>query len=122
MPTAGGGTVVEPRPIGIHPSGKYVYVGEHDQAMTGVFSIAVLPVDASYSLSFQSRITVTGNPSWISVDPQGRYLYVGFTGDNNIQVLGIDQSTGDLTDTAQVVSTGTGGGFLPSMTLVEPLQ
>ena len=113
------GANVEPGPIAAHPNGKFVYVGERN-GLTD--TISVLSVNTTnYSLTHQSRITAADNPSWLSVDPQGRFLYVRF-GNESIQVFSIDQTSGKLTDTQQVVSAGNNAGFLPTMTLVTPLQ
>lgn len=112
-----GGTNVEPGPIAIHPNGLFMYVGERNLAK----GISLLTINSSdFSLTHQSRIAVTENPTWISIDPQGGFLYVRYTNES-IQVFGIDQATGELTDTQQVVVAGNKGGFLPSMTIVAPL-
>ena len=110
------GQRVEPAPIAVHPSGKYVYVGERNTT-NSVSVLAVNPGD--YSLTHQSRVGAAGNPSWISVDPQGRFLYVRFT-DTSIQVYSIDPNSGNLTDTQQVVAAGSSSGLYPSMTMVTP--
>jgi 6-phosphogluconolactonase (cycloisomerase 2 family) len=112
------GADVEPGPIAVHPDGKYLYVGERNTSNT----ISVLSINANdYSLTHQSRVDAAGNPSWLSVDPQGRYLYVRFA-DESIQVFSINANTGNLTATGQVISAGNSGGLYPSMTLVAPLQ
>lgn len=113
------GVNVDPGPIAVHPNGKYVYVGERNGSIDSISVLSVNPTD--YSLTHQSRVTAAHNPSWLSVDPQGRFLYVRF-GDESIQVFSIDQTSGNLTDTQQVVSAGNNAGFLPTMTLVTPLQ
>jgi 6-phosphogluconolactonase (cycloisomerase 2 family) len=118
LPTFNGANV-EPGPIAVHPNGKHVYVGERNGLIDSISVLSVNPTD--YSLTHHSRITASDNPSWLSVDPQGRFLYVRF-GNESIQVFSIDQSSGNLTDTQQVVSAGNRAGFLPTMTLVTPLQ
>lgn len=113
------GASVDPGPIAVHPNGRYVYVGERNGLTDSVSVLSVNTTD--YSVTHQSRVTAAGNPSWLAVDPQGRFLYVRF-GNESIQVFSIDQSSGNLTDTQQVISAGNRAGFLPTMTLVTPLQ
>lgn len=103
----------------MHTNGKYVYVGERNGSINSISVLSVNPTD--YSLTHQSRVTASNNPGWLSVDHQGRFVYVRFV-DESIQVLSTDQTSGNLTDTQQVVSAGNRAGFLPTMTLVTPLQ
>ena len=101
--------------IAVHPNGKYVYNGE---ISTG--DIVVYAVNAStYTLTKQSAVS-TATPSWITVDPQGRFLLVRYW-DESIEVFCINQTSGDLTSVQQT-SAGSNGGFMPTMTLVAPLQ
>lgn len=111
------GTGTGPGPIAVHPNGKFVYNGE-----LGANDIVVYAVDSSssYSLTKQSVVATTAIPSWLTVDPQGRFLLVRYK-DESIQVFSIDQTSGNLTSVQQI-SAGSDGGFLPTMTLVAPLQ
>ena len=108
----------QPGPIAVHPNGEYVYVGERN-SNTGI-SVYKIDTAGNYTLTHQSRVVVTGNPSWLEVDPQGRFLLARYS-DESIQVFSINQTSGDLT-AVQQVSAGSDGGFMPSMTLVSPLQ
>jgi 6-phosphogluconolactonase (cycloisomerase 2 family) len=112
------GTGTGPGPIAVHPNGKYVYNGERQAK-----GIVLYVVNATnYTLSYQSSTTTAAIPSWLAVDPQGKYLLARYN-DESIQVFSIDQTTGDLTAVQQVsTGNGGGGGFLPTMTLVAPLQ
>jgi len=113
-------TDVEPAPLAVHPNGKFLYVGERGNANSSIAALAIN--QSNYSLTFQSRIATTeNNPSWISVDPQGKFLLVRYTA-GDIQVFNIDQSTGELSSSTQTVSAGSGSDLHPSITLVAPLQ
>ena len=116
------GSDVRPGPIGVHPSGQYLYVGE-DVIDGDPNKVAIYDINqTNFTLAFRSRIDVAddGIPSWIEIDPLGRFLYVRFR-DQRVQVFTIDES-GDLIDTQQVVDAGSSAGRLPSMTLVAPLR
>lgn len=113
------GTPANTRPgaLAIHPNGRFLYNAESIQDDISTYAIST----NNYSLTHQSRVSASGKPSWLEIDPRGQFLYVRFR-DEAIQVFSIDATTGDLTDTGQVVSAGSSGGFLPTMTLVAPLQ
>ena len=113
---SGAGT--RPGPIAVHPNGKYVYNGE----ALGTFDIVVYAVNTAgdHSLTYQSRTTTAGMPTWLTADPQGKFLLARYK-DESVEVFSIDQSTGDLTSIQQIAA-GSNGGFLPTMTLVAPLQ
>ena len=117
-PPQDNGVAVEPGPIVVHPNGMFVYNGERN-VTNGVSVYAVN--SSNYSLTHQSRVSATGNPTWLEIDPQGRFLYVRYS-DESIQVFSIDATTGDLTSIQQGVAAGNSGGFLPTLTLVAPLQ
>ena len=106
-----------PGPIGVHPSGRYVYVGERQSNTVSVFAVQ----DSTYSLQHQTRIDAAGIPDWISVDPQGRFLYVRYS-DENVQVFTISATTGNLSDSQQIVDAGNSSGFISSLTIVAPVQ
>jgi len=113
-------TDVEPAPLAVHPNGRFLYAGERGGSDSSISMLAIN--QSNYSLTFQSRIPTTeDNPSWISIDPQGKFLLVRYTA-GDIQVFNIDQSTGDLSASTQTVSAGNGSDLHPSMTLVTPLQ
>ena len=101
----------------MHPSGRYLYVGEGGDSSD---SIAIYDIHPKDRLDFRSRIDAAGAPTSIEVDPLKRFLHVRYS-DESVHVFSINASTGDLSDTEQVVDAGTDGGFLPTMTLVAPL-
>ena len=74
----------------------------------------------TFALTQKSRIVTSGNPTWLEVDPQGKFLLARYD-DESIQVFSINQTNGALT-AVQQVSAGSNGGFMPTMTLVSPLQ
>ncbi len=114
-----GGTDTSPGPLGMHPSGLYLFVGERNTD-TNIVVLSIDP-DTQYSLAFEARVAVTGNPTAIAVDPQGEFLYVRYA-DETVEVFGFDPDTGVLSSTGQTVDAGSSGGFLGTLTLVAPLQ
>ena len=116
-PPQEGSTDVGPGPIGVHPTGRFVYVGERSTNTIAMYTVS--PSD--YSLTYQSRVSFDAAPSWIEIDPKGEFLIA--RGGSNIEVYSINQTTGAITNTEQTVVAGTGsGGFLATLTLVTPLQ
>ena len=116
-PPSDNGDAVDPGPIGMHPNGRFLYVGERGAAR----NIAVYQINQSdFTLTFQSRIDVSENPSWIEVDPMGQFLLARY-GDGSLQSFSIDQTTGEPS-LSQTVDNGDQGTQLPSLTLVSPLQ
>ena len=111
------GAETGPGPIGVHPNGRYVYVGERKSRTVSVFAVQ----DTTYSLQHQTRFDAAGIPDWISVEPQGRFLYVRYS-DENVEVFTISATTGNLTRTGQIVDAGDSSGFISSLTIVAPLQ
>jgi 6-phosphogluconolactonase (cycloisomerase 2 family) len=121
------GSRFDPGPIGVHPSGKFVYVGEQISGGSALNSITLYSVNANdYTLTYQSRISTDGDPGWIEMDPQGQFLVVRERNGSQpslIEVFTINQTTGALTNTGQMPSSGGSGSSLyPSITLVAPLQ
>lgn len=118
LATSNGGSDTEPGPLGMHPSGRYLFVGERNTDT----SIVVLSIDpgASYSLGFEARLPVAGNPTWIAVEPQGEFVYVRYA-DETVEVFGFDRASGTLSSTGQTVDAGSSGGFLGTLTIVAPL-
>ena len=115
--TTGLGAGIEPSPLAMHPSGAYLFVGERGTNKR----IEVLNVDPdTFTLSGNSSIPVSGDPSWLEVDPQGKFLIVRYE-DATIEVFSI-AANGSLISIQSGVSTGGAGGYLPSMMLVSPLQ
>jgi 6-phosphogluconolactonase (cycloisomerase 2 family) len=111
------GADVGPGPIGVHPNGRYAYVGERQSNTVSVFAVQ----DTTFSLQHQTRVNAAGIPDWISIDPHGRFLYVRYS-DENVEVFTISATTGNLTSTGQVVDVGESSGFISSLTIVAPLQ
>lgn len=117
--TSNGNSDTEPGPLAMHPGGGFLFAGER-RTDTNILVTSIDP-SASYSLTFEQRLPVSGNPTWIEVHPSGDTVYVRYT-DETIEVFDFDASTGTLTSTGQVEDAGDEGGFLGTLTLVAPLQ
>jgi 6-phosphogluconolactonase (cycloisomerase 2 family) len=117
--TSNGNSDTEPGALAMHPGGGFLFAGERNT--DGNILVTAIDPSASYSLSFEQRLPVSGNPTWIEVHPSGETVYVRYT-DETIEVFDFDASTGTLTATGQVEDAGDDGGFLGTLTLVAPLQ
>ncbi len=112
------GTDINPGPLAVHPNGEFLYNGERSPGAVSVYAID----SGNFTLTHQSRVSASGStPSWLEVDPQGRFLYARYR-DETIEVFSIDASSGDLTTIQSSVDVGSAAGFLPTLTLVSPLQ
>jgi 6-phosphogluconolactonase len=90
--------------IVVRPDGRFVY-----GTVRGYDSIAVLAVDAkSGKLSLVENVPCGGNiPRGMGIDPTGRWLLAANQKSGIVAVFGIDEATGKLTPTGQVVPAGT---------------
>jgi 6-phosphogluconolactonase len=87
--------------IAIHPSGKFLYASNRGDGN----SIAVFAIDADKgTLTLVDYKPSQGKtPSSFAIDPTGTLLFVGNENSNNIVIFRIDQKTGRLTPTGQVL-------------------
>lgn len=92
---------IEDAEIEIHPSGKFLYASNRGDGN----SIAVFSIDADNGTltSIEYVPTQGKTPRSFAIDPTGTLLFVANQGSNNIVVFGIDQKTGHLTPTGQVL-------------------
>ena len=117
--TSNSGTETDPTALAIHPNGLYLFAVERNSS--GDILVMSIDPEASYSLSFVQRLSVTGNPTWVEINPAGDSLYVRYS-DESIEVFDFDVSSETLSSTGQTVDAGDDGGFLGSLTLIAPLQ
>jgi 6-phosphogluconolactonase len=90
-----------------HPSGKWLYVTNRDVGAQGHDSIAVYSIADDGKLTWiQDVPSPVKIPRGFALDPSGKWLVVAGQNDNKISPLKIDQETGKLTATDQVVQTG----------------
>lgn len=117
IPTASSNTPY-PGPVIVHPNGKYVYAGDRSDE-----TVVVFKVETNYTLTYQSRIPATGPPSDLEIDPQGKFLITRHRGDEKVDVYSIN-ANGDLNQlqSSVVAGDGTNTDFMPTVTLVSPMQ
>jgi 6-phosphogluconolactonase len=92
---------IEDAELEIHPSGRFLYASNRGDGN----SIAVFSIDADNgTLSPIEYVPTQGKtPRSFAIDPTGTLLFVGNQGSNNIVVFRVDQKTGRLTPTGQVI-------------------
>jgi len=93
----------EAGPFGVtsDPSGKFLYVSNHVNLITGQpeKSISGFAINADGSLTkiSGSPFPAGNSPVGITVDPSGRFLYATNTSDGSLTAFSLDPSTGALT-------------------------
>lgn len=98
-----GGTLNNPFSLFVDSSGKYLFVGNEGSSNITAYTIGS---GGALTLLTNSPFGTGAQPNLIAGDPNGKYLLVGMqTG--NIQVFGLNTSTGTLTSFA-TYSTGNG--------------
>ena len=85
---------VGPRSIAVHPSGRFVYVGNESDSTVTAYQAD--PLSGVLTLVTGSPFPVGGALRPITVDPSGRFLYAGRTGGAGVSAFAIDTTTGAL--------------------------
>lgn len=98
-----GGTLNDPFSLFADSSGKYLYAANEGSGNLAAFTIGS---GGDLTLLTNSPFATGTQPRVIAGDPNGKYLMVGMQS-GNIQVFGLDTSTGTLTSFA-TYSTGNG--------------
>jgi 6-phosphogluconolactonase len=112
-----------PQGIAIDPLGRFVYTANSDDSSVSMFSInqttGVLTPTTPASVSTLIPGELLSQPSFLTVDPTGRFFYVTATLSNGAAVFmyTINQTTGLLTPTSPA-TVRTGG--IPFQVLVAP--
>jgi len=90
--------------IFVHPNGKFVYASNRGDAN----SITVFSIGDEGKLSVVDRTSKQGKTTrGFGIDPTGNWLIAGNQDSSTVSVFGIDQSTGKLKPTGQVVDVPT---------------
>jgi 6-phosphogluconolactonase len=86
--------------IHLHPNGRFLYVsnrGPHS-------SITLFAVEADGQLRFLDDVPSGGSaPRYFGIDPAGKFLFAGNQNSDNVHVFKIDEKTGKLSETGQVL-------------------
>jgi 6-phosphogluconolactonase (cycloisomerase 2 family) len=106
---------VDPRPryIAVDPSGLYAYVS-HQSGDVSTWNID----PGSFALSFASTVVVQTFPTWIALDPNGQFAYTVVTGGMARLTIG----SGGALSVRETTTTGTGGSFFRTATIVSVIQ
>jgi 6-phosphogluconolactonase (cycloisomerase 2 family) len=88
--------------IVVHPSGRFVYVSNRGHNSVGVFGIQ----DDGSLRSIGWCPSGGDTPRAIVLDPSGRFLYAANQMSDTVVAFRVDERSGELTPTGQVVSTG----------------
>jgi len=90
--------------IFVHPNGKFVYASNRGSAN----SITVFSIGDDGNLTFVAPTSAKiKTPRGFGIDPTGNWLIVGGQQSDTVAVFRIDQQTGKLTPTGQVVAVPT---------------
>jgi 6-phosphogluconolactonase len=92
---------IEDAEVEVHPSGKFLYASNRGDGN----SIAIFTIDVEKGTLTLAEITSTEGktPRSFEIDPTGTLLFAANQQSNNIVVFRIDQKTGRLTPTGQVL-------------------
>jgi 6-phosphogluconolactonase (cycloisomerase 2 family) len=102
-----------PRYIAVDPSGLYAYVS-HQGGDVSTWNID----PSSFALSFASTVAVQNLPTWIALDPNGQFAYTVVTGGIARLTIG----SGGALSFQETTTTGTGGSFFRTATVVSVIQ
>lgn len=124
LQTAGGLAMASSvlRQASAKPKGTVLaYVGAYTPNGQGIHQ---LQVDPSSGALTQVKVVPAASPSWLAIDPSGRFLYCAneisnFNGTNtgSVSAFAINGATGDLT----LINTVSSGGPGPAHVSVDPL-
>jgi 6-phosphogluconolactonase len=109
--TTGNDTTSE---VTVHPTGRFVYVGNRGQDTIGAF--AVDPGDGTLSV-IEREPTRGATPRHINVDPTGRWLISANQNGNSLTLFEIDPQTGALDYTGTSLPLGR-----PMCVMFEPVN
>jgi 6-phosphogluconolactonase len=88
-----------PAEVAVHPTGKFVYVSNR-----GPDSIAMYQVQPDFTLKSVGFASTQGKtPRHFRIDPTGRYLFAANQDSDSIVLFTINQDTGELTPTGDVI-------------------
>ncbi|HUD64628.1 MAG TPA: beta-propeller fold lactonase family protein [Candidatus Sulfotelmatobacter sp.] len=91
--------------VAIDPSGKFAYVadgGDNSDGSKGV-NVSMYTIDAATGvLTSIGKIAAGMSPFSIAIHPNGKFVYVGNSGSNDLSIYTIDATSGKLTLTGTV--------------------
>jgi len=91
--------------VAVDPSGKFAYVadgGDNSDGSKGV-NVSMYTIDAATGvLTSIGKVAAGLSPSSIAIHPNGKFVYVGNSGSNDLSIYTIDATTGKLTLTGTV--------------------
>ena len=86
--------------VTVEPSGKFAYVadgGDNSDGSKGV-NVSMYSIDGTTGvLTSIGKIAAGVSPSSITIHPNGKFVYVGNSGSNDLSIYTIDVTTGKLT-------------------------
>ncbi len=101
-----------PQSITVDPSGRFAYVANVSDTLTGY---SVNAATGALTLLSGSPFAAGDNPHSVAVDPTGRFLYSANLNSDDVTVFGIDHETGALTTLGSAAA-----GDTPSSVAVDP--
>jgi 6-phosphogluconolactonase (cycloisomerase 2 family) len=104
---------LEPTSVASTPDGRFAYVSFANSQSIG--HTALLPIDPATGFLITPAFPVQGglHPIDLAVDPSGRFLYVANSGSDDVSLMTIDPTSGELTVGASKMC-----GLAPSAILV----
>jgi len=105
-----------PQSIRIDPSGRFVYVANTNSSSISAYAIdastgRLTPIDADLITAGIQAFPTASAPSWVTVDPSGRFVYVtNKVFPSTVSAYAIDPITGALTLIGSPVATDSGPG------------
>lgn len=103
LPDQGPNDEVTTAEIALHPSGRWLYVTHRGDNAVTVFSVGA---DARLT-RIETVPSPVNFPRGFAIDPSGRWAVIVGQKDGKLSVLQIDQASGKLTPTGQIVDAGT---------------
>ena len=85
--------------VGVDPKGKFAYVPYYNYGTSGPGAVAAFSIAANGALKrvAGSPYAAGTSPSWTTVDPNDKFLYVTNENSNNISAYAIGEKSGALT-------------------------
>lgn len=111
---AAGGRAVS---VAVDPKGNFAYVADISNGFSGENNdVSMYTINAgSGGLTFIGTIPAGTDPSFVAVDPSGKFAYVTNSGSNDVSMYTLDSTTGILTLIGSVAA-----GSSPSSIAIHP--
>jgi YVTN family beta-propeller protein len=104
--------------VAVDPSGKFAYVTDGSNGFPAENNkVSIYTIDTTTgALKSTGTIDAGINPSFVAVDPLGKFAYVANSGSNDVSMYTINATTGVLTSMGMVAA-----GTDPTSVAVDPL-